>query len=171
MPTTAQILQLAPIAQYLASNNVAKRQLFGGGFDTNLPTKIFAVNYVIQEIYSFDPTYTGLDACAQYLWQLCGRWGLAAQQISGSGSTAGSSSGSTASRIDFIVSVSSYIPTGDASKTITQFIGFNVDFIRNGVSQSTISTESSYISFNRSTGLLTITPALADGELISIIPT
>jgi len=65
---------------------------------------------------------------------------------------------------------SSFIPNGGTSKVISQMIGYEISFVRGGLVQSTISTEPTYISWNKVTGLLTITPALVTGELISIIP-
>lgn len=173
MPTTAQIIQYAPIAQYLAANYVNKRsKLFGGGLDPKLPINIYMVYSVLKEIYDRDPTYDGVDEVALLLWELMGRFGLAAQGVVGSGVVATPSSATTTpNRLDFIVDASSFMVTGATTATLpAAWEGFEVDFHRNGIPQSTIVTEASYFTWNKTTRALTCFPALSVGELIAIIP-
>lgn len=87
MPTVAQILSYAPGAGYLSNNAVQKSGLFNRGrLNPLLPQQIFGIHYIIQKIYDNDPTYSGLFETANYLWEIMGRYGVAAQGLSGGGS-------------------------------------------------------------------------------------
>jgi hypothetical protein len=86
MPTPAVILANAPIACYLAAKKIEKSTIRGGGYlDPELPQKIYIVYKLLKEIYDNDPTYDGVVAVSNYLWELCGEFGIAALAISGGG--------------------------------------------------------------------------------------
>lgn len=87
MPTNSEILQLAPIASYLAANDVRKSTLFNNFARLNpiLPQQIYAIYFITKKIYDLDPNYDGMTAVCNYLWEICGRYGVAAQGISGGG--------------------------------------------------------------------------------------
>jgi len=71
----------------------------------------------------------------------------------------------------FIVDATSFMVDGQDSKTITSFIGYNLSYARNGVVQTTVDAEPPYFSWNSTTGLFIVTPALVAGELIALVPT
>jgi len=175
LATIQQIITNGYLSIPLSANYNAKQQLFSPALAApNSPVLISMVTDALNWMNE-DGGYTDaeLASVANYLVWLCGRFGLQAAGITGSGGsvtpvTPGGGSG--ASRIDFVVSASSYIPTGGTSKTISAFAGMEIDFIRNGVSQSTLSGQPSYITWNKTTTELTISPALTDDEVISIIP-
>lgn len=86
MPTVATTLQLAPGASYLAANAIAKGNLFPTNkINPKLPQQIYAVYFILNKIYTLDPTNAALPACCNYLWELMGKWGIKAQGLSGSG--------------------------------------------------------------------------------------
>jgi len=86
MPSTSEILTLAPPSSYLATNALAKGQLFPKNkLNPILPQQIYAAYFVLNKIYTLDPAYPGIDACAQYLWELMGKYGVEAQAITGGG--------------------------------------------------------------------------------------
>ncbi len=87
MPTVTEILTLAPGAGYLAANNQDKGVLFNNSsrFNPLLPQQIYGIYYVAKKIYDNDQLYPGLVAVCNYLWEIMGRWGLAAQALSGGG--------------------------------------------------------------------------------------
>lgn len=86
MPTNTQILDLAQGASYLAANAIAKGQLFPRNkLNPLLPQQIYAVWFILNKIHTLDPTNTALTPCCNYLWELCGKYGIAAQGLSGSG--------------------------------------------------------------------------------------
>lgn len=88
MPSNSEILTLAPIASYLAANDVRKSVLFNNFARLNklLPQQIYAIYFLTKKIYDLDPNYSGMSAVCNYLWEICGRYGVAAQGISGGGS-------------------------------------------------------------------------------------
>lgn len=86
MPTPAIILNNAPIACYLAANKIEKSTIRGGGFlDPLLAQKIYLVYKILNKIYTLNPNYDGIVGVANYLWELCGEFGVAALGISGGG--------------------------------------------------------------------------------------
>lgn len=175
MATIAEIISNGELSVPLAANYNSKASLFNGGAIA-APTSPVLIAMVTDALSWMDSGANYTDAeeasVANYLVWLCGRFGLQAASITGSGGsvTPITPGGLTPSRLDFIVSVSSYLVTGTSSATLTQFIGRQIDFVRGGLSQSTVNTESSYITWTAATGALTIVPALIEGELISIIP-
>jgi hypothetical protein len=175
MATIPETILNGELSVPLAANDNSKGNLFGNRLSNpTSPVTIAMVTDALSWMYESTGSYTDAEmtAVANYLIWLMGKYGLQASNITGSGGsvTPITPGGLTPSRIDFIVSAISYIPTGDSTKTISQFAGREIDFIRGGVSQSTISTEPSYITWAKATASLTISPALAEGELISIIP-
>ena len=175
MPTIAQTITNGQLSVPLCANYNAKQGLFKGGA-LAAPKSPVLIAMVTDALDWMDEggNYTDAEesSVANYLVWLMGKFGLEASSITGSGGSVSPipAGGLTPSRQDFIVSATSFIATGVSSQTLTQFIGYEIDFIRGGISQSTISTESSYIAWVKSTGLLTISPALSVGELITIIP-
>jgi hypothetical protein len=120
-----------------------------------------------------DSGNSSLEKISNYLYWLCGRYALVAQGISGEGSIAPITAGiaNVPNRLDFIVSTTSVIVTGQTTKTIANFIGYNIIFSRNGLVQSTTDTGGSYYSWNANTGLLTLINGEAqEGDQFLIIP-
>lgn len=87
MPTNAEILDLAQGAGYLAVNAVRKGGIFNNSSRLNpiLPQQIYALYFIINKIYTLNPTYAGMDAACNYLWEIMGRYGVQAQSLVGSG--------------------------------------------------------------------------------------
>lgn len=177
MPTVARILQLAPVACYLASNRTAKGGLFGPPVDPRLPIVIFMVHKILKKIYDLDPTYEAVQQrnVADYLYELIQKYAFRAASIvdnNAGGQIATQTGIVVQSPYDFEVTASSFIATGEDSVTISEFIGLNVNFRRGGVSQNTtnLGDGSSYYSWNIVTGLFTIYPAATAGELFRIEP-
>lgn len=156
MPTIAEIITIYPIAQYLAVKDIKEKGLFGGGVPVLLPEKIYNIGKSIQRIYDDDPTDSTLTQTANYLYSLCGKYGLQAMNVAvraGSVSPVTPTS-SLPQPLDFIVSASSIIPTNGTQLSITAFIGYNLSFVRGGVTQYTTNPGSgTYYSWNRNTGL------------------
>jgi len=170
--TTSEIITYAKISQYLAVQDIATKGLFGGGIDLSLPNKIYNIRKSIEYWYNIDPTDDTLEATGNYLMAICGKYFLKAQAVSGvAGSIAAVTSLNAPEPYQFIVAASgTTFIDGQSSVTLTSFIGYNLLFSRGGIPQSTVSTEPSYYSWNRSTGLLTISPAAVSGELYQIYP-
>lgn len=175
MPLVPTIVQIRPIAQYLVQIDIAKRGLFGGGINNQWARKIYLIGKSVQRVYDSDPTNNTLYKTADFLYSLLGIWGLRAQTILNNGGGSGSVSpvSPTSAKplpLDFEVSGGSIISSGQSTINILSFIGYNVDFVRNGISQNTTNIGGSYFSWNRNTGLFTIYPAANAGELFRITP-
>ncbi len=172
--TTAQAITNGFISTHLCVLYNKKQSIFNGGAlaAPKSPVHIQMVSDALNWGYTGGAqTDADIDTVKNYLIWLTGIFGLEASESTGSGGSVIPINPSlTPSRIDFIVDGSSFIPNGGTSKVISQMIGYEISFVRGGLVQSTISTEPTYISWNKVTGLLTITPALVTGELISIIP-
>lgn len=173
--TIPQTILNGELSVPLAANDNSAGSLFGGRLSNpTSPVTIAMVTDALSWMYESTGSYTNqeMTAVANYLIWLMGKYGLQASNITGSGGSVSpiTPGTSTPARKDFVVSASSYLPTGTTSATLTAFIGYNIDFVRGGVSQSTLDTEPTYFTFNRINGAFAVSPALQVGELIAIIP-
>lgn len=167
-----QILQIAEISEYIARTNEQKGSLFGQRISPYTSTVLYMERKGVQYIYDNDPTDSTLTQTAWYLYSLCRGYNLKASNILNGGS-GGSVSPVTPTippvPYQFIVAASgNLINAGESSVTISAFIGFNLLFARNGIPQSTVNTEPSYYSWDKETGLFTISPGAILGELFQI---
>lgn len=184
MPTLARILELTPVAGYLASNDVAKGSLFrGGSTDPRLPGTIYMVYKVVKRIYDEDPVYPNLDIVGNYLYELIQKYAFKAAAIvdgNNGGQIAPPTPGSGAPEpYDFEVPVAATAdaPIIDGQSSITlngtngtrDFRNFNIIFARGGIQQSTIN-QGSYYSWNRVTGQFECFPAAVLSEQFIITP-
>lgn len=172
--TVNQVINNGYISSYLAALYNDNRKLFGGALaapdsDKTILMVTDALNWAYQ---GGSQTSNSLVGVANYLIWLCGKFGLQAQVITGTGGTVQPVApiNFTPARIDFTVTGSSIIPSGGSSLLLTNFIGYQLDFIRNGIPQSTLNTEPSYFTWNTNTGSFSCSPSLNAGELVSLIP-
>ena len=172
MPTTASIVSIYPGAQYLATIDINKRGLYGGGVDLQLPEKIRNIGMSVERVYNDDPTDTSLTTTANYLYALMGKYGMQAQAVTGiAGSVAGIISNvQSPLPLDFEVTVSSIISDGENTKTFTAFIGCNIEFTRGGITQNTTNIGGSYYTWNKVTGEFFCYPNASITELFRIVP-
>lgn len=169
--TVAQIINIAKISQYLADKDVSLGALFGRRITPDTPKVLYMERKAVEFLYDLDPTDDSLTLTANYLYSLCRGYNLKAQSITGGGSVAPPVPGTAPLPKIFIVNTSSsFIQDGQSSKVITDFIGWNLLFARNGIPQSTITTESSYYTWNKTTGLFTCVGAAVDTELFALYP-
>lgn len=72
MPSVQRILQLAPICCYLAADYKTKGILFNGrgASSQNQATLIYIYWKILNKIYTMNPSYPGLQAPANYLYEL-----------------------------------------------------------------------------------------------------
>lgn len=175
MDTIPEVIVIGKVSAGLAGNYNSRGALFGGALAA--PTSPVLIQMCTDALeWGYDggaQTDEDLRNVANYLLWLCGKFGLQARNLIGigGGSVVPVIPGSLRpSRIDFVVSASSQLPTGSTGGTFSSFAGYELDFIRGGISQSTVTTEPTYFTWTKATGLLFISPALAEGELIAIIP-
>lgn len=67
MPTVQQVIQYAKISQYLSSNDIKKKGLFGGGVDLQLPRKIYCVRKNVQYEYNAEGVQPQVEATGKIL--------------------------------------------------------------------------------------------------------
>lgn len=169
--TTSEIIEIAKISEYLARKDEANGSLFGKRVAPNTAMILYTERMFIEYIYDLDNNDDTLTQTAWYLYSLCRGYNLRASNIANAGSGGSISPVSPATAptpYQFIVSASSFIVTGASSKTITDFIGFNLLFARNGQPVSTVTSEPNYYSWNKTTGVFTISPAAFVDELFQI---
>jgi hypothetical protein len=113
-----------------------------------------------------------LNSTSSYLNALCGKYGLEATYLISPGGILSNiiSPSAVPNPIEFLVSGSSLIADGGGSATISSFIGFNLLFIRNGISQSTIDNGSSYFTYDKTTGTFNCFPNATTDELFQLYP-
>ncbi len=82
----ATIISVAKISQYLASVEVFKNTAFiKGNLDERLPRMLYMERKAVEWQYSHNPIANSLNATANYLWALCGRFQRRALIILGQG--------------------------------------------------------------------------------------
>ena len=125
------IIEWAKICQPLAAIGEKERlSLTGGTVDTDLHIKIYLTRKDVEYAYNQDPAGEELFIMGNYLLMLLGQYIFQAQAQTGSGgSISPISPQSIPEPYEFTVSGSSFIATGATSKTITDFIGFNLLFV------------------------------------------
>lgn len=175
----SDIVEIGRVSTYLSANYTAKRSLFGGNLIKPVPP--------VQIAWVTDALDWGLTGGAQtdqslrqtgnYAYWLYGLFQLQAQNIisgPGGGSVAPTPSGGGAPNdLDFIVSSTSLIPTDGTSLYIPQFIGYQVDFARGGMTQyTTPQPGGTYYAWDSVTGwlyLLGDNSAATEGEPFRIM--
>lgn len=172
MPTPAEMIDIGRLSQFLAANDIAKKGLYGGGVDLNLPRKIYMIRKNLEWLYDLDSSDETLQATANYLYALCGRYALAAQNISGgSGVVSPINPIAPPSPYYFLVDATTFIATGETTVTMpSSWTGYNLQFARGAMVQTTVDSEPSYFSYNTSTREFIISPAAGEGELFALIP-
>ena len=175
MPTVAEIQTIRPIAQYLCQLDIAKSGLYSRGINSEFARKIYLIGKSVKRIYDNDPTDTTIYATSYFLYTLLGMWGKRAEIVAGGSGGGGNISPLTPTSslplpLDFEVSGSSVIADGQSSVLLLNYAGYNLDFVRNGMSQNTTNVGGSYFSWDRTTCIFTCSPAAVSGELFRLTP-
>jgi len=95
MLTIPQIILRAEISEYLAAIAIAKGGVFGGGTPSYLPSLIRQVRISVSRMYDLEPTEDYLRGNANYLYSLCGYFGIQASYLINSGGSIPASSSTT----------------------------------------------------------------------------
>jgi len=93
--TIPQIILRAEISQYLAVIAIKRGGAFGGGIPANLPQLIYEVRKTVSRVYDLDPTNSTLTNTSNYLYALCGQFGLQAEYLQNTGGSIPTPSGVT----------------------------------------------------------------------------
>src|SRR5882757_4495292 len=159
MPTIAEIVNVYPIAQYLSAIDIGRKGLYAGGKTVLLPQKIRNIGKSVERIYNNDAGDSTLPLTANYLWTLCGIYGLQALSvIQQEGSVSSIASIASITPYDFDVDANSFIATGATVKVFpAAWKGRNILFIRSFVPQSTTVPQfGTYYSWDSVTATLTL---------------
>ncbi len=174
MPTTASIVSIYPVAQYLATIDINKRGLYGGGVDLQLPEKIRNIGMSVERIYNDDPTDTTLTSTANYLYALMGKYGMQALRVPElTGYVADiEPENQLPVPYDFTVTSTTIIPDGGSTATLSAFIGCNLEFTRNNITQTTTDPGGggSYYYWNSANGQFICYPDAVIGESFRLVP-
>jgi len=171
----SDIIAVARISQYLAENDELKGSLFGARIAPGTGRILYCERKAVEWMYNLDPTNDTLTLTSNYLYSLCRGYNLRAQRIyatSGGGSVAPPDVNTAPNPIQFNVGAATAIVTGATTGTITTFIGYNLLFVRGGIPQTTVNEGggATYYSWDKTTGLLTISPSAIAGELFQLYP-
>lgn len=176
MPTVERILELAPTCSRLAEDHRFKKALFNAVPKSSKNQGILIYIYwkILNTIYELNNDYAGLQAPANYLFELEQKWAFKAANIvdgGGGGQIAPITPTALPTPYYFIVDGSSFIANGETTITMpVSWDGYNIAVSRNGVVQTTVGTEPTYFSYDTDTRQLILTPAAVTSELIALIP-
>lgn len=169
--TIQQQITYATISQYLSEIYIQKGTMFGSRVDPKLPTTLYMERKAVEYLYNLNSTNTNLPKMGNYLYSLCGQFGLVAQGITvGGGGNPPIVPTFSPAPIQFVVDAStSYIIEGETTKVISIYAGFNLLFVRNGIPQSTVDDGvNTYYSWDKPTGTLSLLKnGVPDGAVVS----
>jgi hypothetical protein len=167
------IIDWAKAAQPLAYYGEKKKlALQHGTIEENLHIKLRMERLSLEYAYAQDPTSDQTYQIGQWVLALCGVYLFEAQAATGGGgSISPVTPGGLPEPIEFVVSASSEIPTGSSTLSIPEYIGFNLIFVRNSITQSSLTSQPTYFTWNRTTGQFTCSPVAFADELFQFYPT
>lgn len=135
MPTVTEILELAPAAGFLAANAGDKSVLFNRGkLNPILPQQIYGIYFIAKKIYDKDPNYNGLVPICNYLWEIMGRYGVAAQQFTGGGGSVSPITPSNQGIYPFVITSADFESDG-VSYNNPNIVGDNLELFPNQLNQ------------------------------------
>jgi len=142
----ADILDIANISEFLAVCDIERGGLYGGGMDIELPRKIYIVKQNVQWLYDLDPDNTTLRFTANYLYALCNRYVLQAQNISGGGGSISPVNPSFGITFEYLIEVNGGVPdfTNATDYDDPRIIGHNLVIFWNDIPRFLVSGEWAY---------------------------
>lgn len=178
LPTIQNTIDYADLSIGLCANDNQKGSIFGKRLTSpsSPVTQAIVTDALRWALVGGAVDAQTLRQMANYLIWLIGSYGMTAKKIisgtGGGGTVVPSNIVIRPLPLDFVVSVSSVIPTGANGSNISGFIGWNLQFDRNGIAQNTtdVGDGSSYYGWDRTTGIFSCFPALQDNELVRLTP-
>lgn len=176
-PTISETIDYADLSIGLCANDNASGALWGKRKTApSSPITQAIVTDALRWAYNGGAVAAAdLRQMANYLLWLINPYGITAQYIINNTSGGGSVVPPSSTRplpLDFVVSVSSVIPTGGSGLSIPAYAGWNLNFDRGGIAQNTtnVGDGSSYYGWDRDTYTFSCSPALGEGELVRLTP-
>lgn len=81
MLSVPEIIVIAKVSAYLAATDLQKIGAYGSRLDPRLPLIIYGERKAVEWAYNQDTDFEELQKSANYLYALCGKYGLLAQRI------------------------------------------------------------------------------------------
>lgn len=176
--TTDDLILWGKISQPLSAIGEAKKKATAGGtVDTDLHIKLYVERKSVAWYNSqADPDADILYTISNWLFALEGIYGLQAQFLDGGsgGSVTPVSPSSTGrpEQLNFTVAASgTTFIDGQTSVSLPTFIGWNVTLDKNGQPMTQITTAPIYYTWDRDSGVLTLSQAAITGDEFQITPT
>lgn len=174
--TISQAILRGDISIYLAANDNANGALYGARkASASAVTIAMVTDALTWALEGGAQTDQELRAMANYLIWLIGIYGMEAEAIIDGGGGGSVISGGGIVRpaaYQFIVSDTSFIPTGGSGVIIDRFIGYELLFVRGVTVQSTEDLGGTFYSWDKPTGHLLLLPdptsAAIEGELMQL---
>lgn len=145
------ILVIANISEFLAEADIERgglyqASLYGGGVDRDLPRKIYMVKKNVQWMYDLDPDDETLRFTANYLYALCNRYVLKAQNISGGGGSVSPINPSFGLMFEYLIPVLGGVPpfTNATDYDDVRIVGHNLEIFWNDLPRFLIGGEWAY---------------------------
>lgn len=172
LPTIVETIAIGDGTVSLMGNDVANGALFGARLVK--PSTTVMIAYVTDAIRwqnEGQPADTTLRSTCNYLIWLCGIYGAQVRAGSGGGTVIPIQPSATPNRLDFYVSDTTPVKTGETTVVFLQFIGYNLDFYRGNLAQMTVSNGfDTYFSWDRTTGTFQCFGPANEGEPFSLLP-
>ena len=173
----ADIIEVGRASTYLSANYTSRASLYGGiNIKPVPPVQIAFVTDALD--WANDggaETAASLRSTANYLYWLCGKFQLQAQNIingAGGGTVSPTPGGGLRpNQLNFTVAASgTTFIDGQTTVTLTDFIGWNLVLDKNGQPMTQISSAPIYYTWVRTTGVLTLNSAALTGDEFQITP-
>lgn len=173
--TIPQTISIGKSSISFSNNDLDLGCLFGERkIKLTTPVLIAYTTDALNWYYEDFPNDETLRGVANYLYWLCGKYGMQARAGSGGGGSVipvNPSFITSKARRDFYVTDSTLLVTGQSTATFNDWIGYELIFVRGNVEQSTASNGTdSYFTWNKATGEFFCYGAVMEDELISLIP-
>ncbi len=170
LPTIPQYIEIGKGTVPIMADYQAQGALFGTKLvKPQSPQLVAIITDSLTWGYEADPTDEKLQGVGAYLLWLCGQFGQMVQSGQGGGTVIPINPATTMpDPVEFVVDGTSLIVTGGSTLLLTDFIGYNIIFLRNNIPQTQINTGGSYYHWNRGTGVFTCFGAAGEDELFSI---
>ena len=168
------IIDKGKISTYLCANDTALGAMYSPRLDPNLYRLIYIEMKSLEWANQQSGTYTNIEFVGNYNIALYGAYGVKAKVIldgGGGGSIVPVSPVTAPSPIEFEVGSSSYIATGQSTKILpTDFLNYNLIFIRNGIGQAMINLGGTYYTWDKATRAFECFGVANEGEQFQLIP-
>lgn len=168
----ADIITWAKASQALAYAGERNKLAFQHGtIESNLDQKLYLERKSLEYAYAQDPTSNQTYLIGQWVLALCGEYLFEAQQATGGGGSISPINPSEVpEQLDFVIGASTPLTPGDSTAYFPQFVGYNLIFVRGNITQSVLTSQPTYYSWNKVTGQFTCSPQAYQDELFQLIP-